>query len=108
MIAKLAPACLGASLAGAGGGGFLLLVTREPHARAQAAPSPARRPVAMMRPSRAVEAMDRGPLLRARSAWRLTPRVPACARQVEELLHGEGATVHAIAIDRVGLRLYEE
>ena len=68
MIAKLAPACLGASLAGAGGGGFLLLVTREPHARAQAAPSPARRPVAMMRVPRTVEAMDRGPLLRARSA----------------------------------------
>ena len=47
-------------------------------------------------------------MLRARSAQRLKPRVSACARQVEELLHGEGATVHAIAIDRVGLRLYEE
>lgn len=34
MLSKLRPLCHGASLAGAGGGGFMLLVTKEPNARA--------------------------------------------------------------------------
>ena len=34
MLTKLRPLCHGASLAGAGGGGFMLLVTREANARA--------------------------------------------------------------------------
>ena len=34
MLAKVRPLVFGATLAGAGGGGFMLLVTREPHAGA--------------------------------------------------------------------------
>ena len=34
VLAKLRPLCHGASLAGAGGGGFMLLVTKEPNVRA--------------------------------------------------------------------------